>query len=118
MTSSRPVNAPIGDCWPLIGAGASFRQVFVTGLYAEPSSETSPQQPPPQPTSSRPVQTAMPCRVGASGSRRHWFVAGLYAVRPQPQTSISVPVHAAAPLQPSSTLGGVGSIRQAFVRGL
>src|SRR5439155_24764133 len=81
-TSSRPVQAPTG-CWlPARGDAERFRQRFVTGLYATPEEKASPQQPPPQPISSRPVQTSRPPAdsiPGLRGRSRQRFVAGLYA---------------------------------------
>ena len=58
--SSRPVHAPIGSWLPASGERASARHLFVDGLYATPSEKASPQQPPPQPISSRPVQATSP----------------------------------------------------------
>src|SRR5215203_1535106 len=100
-----------------MGASASVLQLFVSGVYAEPSSDTSPQQPPPQPISSWPVQTAIPCRVGGSGKRRHSFFAGSNASRSQPQTSISVPVQTASRRQKLGVAGGVASACHVFDAG-
>src|SRR5213083_2576509 len=90
-SSSRPVHVPTGDWDGASGDLASLRHVFVAGLYAAPSENASPQQPPPQPIISRPVHTTRPPpEAGVFGNSRHWFLAGLYAR--SGQTSISLPV--------------------------
>src|SRR5439155_13416784 len=98
MTSSRPVHAPSGPWLPASGDGASLRHVFVAGVNAAPALKASPQQPPPQPTNSFPVQTASrPAFVGGRGNMRQLFVAGSYdSASNGPQTSICRPVHAAS----------------------
>src|SRR5207302_9351582 len=59
-TYSFPVQTPTG-CWlPGSGAFGNACQAFVAGLYATPSENASPQQPPPQPSSSLPVHTTAP----------------------------------------------------------
>src|SRR6266536_3575051 len=80
---------------PYSGNGATWRQVSVAGLYAAPFPHASPQQPPPQPIASRPVQTTSPPPTDLR-SVRHVFVAGLYATEwKAPKTSISFPVQTA-----------------------
>src|SRR2546427_2144716 len=112
MINSRPVHAPIGDCDGASGVRESLRHALVVGLYAAPSENASPQQPPPQPISSLPVQTTMPLpAIGARGRRRHWLVTGLKPLFGQ--TSISLPVqNAGLRLRYSVGLGGGGSRRQ------
>src|SRR5437870_5456749 len=92
---------------------ARRRQRFIAGsnakppLVLEPTTRTSlpsqtarppPQQPPPHPMNSFPVQTARrPALVGGFGSFRQTFLARSYdSASNGPQTSSCLPVHAVA----------------------
>src|SRR5439155_8913272 len=120
----RPVQTLSGRRFPGRGARGSGRHVFFATLYATPSEKASPQHPPPQPISSRPVHTTppKPSWIDSSrepGSCRHVFVTGLKASRvPWPQTSIFLPVQTELrSMKPVGERGG-SRLRQVSPRGL
>src|SRR5215831_8315668 len=117
MRSSCPSHAPIGSWLGASGERGSFLVVSVVGLYAAPSDRASPQQPPPQPIASPPVQATIPSGITA-WIRRHSSVLGLYATF-SPNTRARVPVQTAAVQQPRPRPARAGgeSVRQTFLAG-
>src|SRR5262245_32342880 len=114
--TSRPVQAPSGRCEGASGERGRGRYLPVVGLYAVPRAEASPQQPPPQPMASRPVQRTIPSGT-ERGSLRQTFREGSYATF-APKTSTSRPVQTASqqPSTPPRSAGG-DNVRQRFFAG-
>src|SRR3954470_22315133 len=114
---------PTGRRSPASGAFGNLRQLLVAGLYATPSENASPQQPPPQPSISLPVQTTAlnpSCtrRSGELGSCGQVFAAGSEAGRvPCPPTSTSLPVQTELRCMKPEVSAGGESLRHVLVLG-